>query len=823
MSSIESNGTDEYLVNTLKGMNHSSAGDEHPLFHGHHNDYLANMKAKRKTSADRFVDIFFWLAVVSVVALISILIASIVLSSRSNRLVPFTSFPKAFTLSDGTILRAIVTQPLNTKVKRPVIFELTNKRLEDANFGSAWNIAADFASRGLIVVQVNSRGVGSNLDSQRPNFPLSRRDIDDGVQLVELLSKLSGSNGEVGVFGLGSSATLALLIAQESPPNLKTVVALHAAESEFWQDAFPDGNFQPNLYKALTEQLATLPAYPNYAIDPTYWQHRFNISVVEPYIFTYLNHQTFDPFWRTLNVNPDLHPIKIPVYLIGGIYNQHKDSSLELYAKLTKNGSPKVKVVLGPFGYNWPDEAPYGSRFAARVDVASWFKQWLSDEDNGFMREPDVSMYYRNPYKPGPSVFNIVNNEPGANPIPTDMTGSWKYEGWPIEREQTLTFSPAIGRQYTLDYNAAYGFDIGSAWGPVTGSQTQSDAESGNIFMEMAPLDEQVLINGFPTFSLRVQSPLSDFVSWHVRLEDVAPDGTVTLVTGCSLNEAMLVGEGGFPSNRSMSEDWFNLPGKMHYTTWAFQKGHKIRFSVTNSAPGMTWSSTKFFQTKVLTLDGSQTVNSTSILLPTVTTRVGRAARTPRFTNVVVAAKQVESPDGFPYNRTFAINKAVVVVNPTTTSWFEAEGTYVNSNDVLFIGFVGQNITVVQAAGNGNGNEMNYQSHATHIIIRGISEDTHDDPPGLPSVYLHDLLHDLQMQYSYDLNNINGVQTNLAKNSRSIPNLALTHHQWVQVSTSTTIHSDEAKFYVTATRDAKNGLMDLPTQIATRSFDRRGH
>src|SRR5208282_11307 len=85
---------------------------------------------------------------------------------------------------------------------------------------------------------------------------------------------------------------------------------------------------------------------------------------------------------------------------------------------------------------------------------------------------------------------------------------------------------------------------------------------------------------GRPHALLRASAtaPLAD---WFARLSDVAPDGTVTQITGAGINGAQ---------RDSMSEPRDMEPGKvypldieMHLTSWVFPKGHRIRVAISNA------------------------------------------------------------------------------------------------------------------------------------------------------------------------------------------------------------------------------------------------
>jgi predicted acyl esterase len=100
--------------------------------------------------------------------------------------------------------------------------------------------------------------------------------------------------------------------------------------------------------------------------------------------------------------------------------------------------------------------------------------------------------------------------------------------------------------------------------------------------------------------------------NWIVRISDVAPDGTVTQVAGAGFNgthrysardpQALVPGE-----KMSIEVD-------MHFTSWVFPKGHRIRLAVANAQWPMLWP-TPYLMTTSLFLDGK---NGTFVDLPVV-------------------------------------------------------------------------------------------------------------------------------------------------------------------------------------------------------------
>jgi hypothetical protein len=132
-----------------------------------------------------------------------------------------------------------------------------------------------------------------------------------------------------------------------------------------------------------------------------------------------------------------------------------------------------------------------------------------------------------------------------------------------------------------------------------------------SLVYDTEPLEEDLEILGMPKVSLNA-SATAPLAHWFVRLSDVAPDGTVTLVAGAGLNGA----------HRDSAEKPSPLkPGRvygleidMHFTSWVFPKGHSIRLAVNNAQWPMIWP-TPYPMTTSLHLGGE---NPTRVVLPVV-------------------------------------------------------------------------------------------------------------------------------------------------------------------------------------------------------------
>jgi hypothetical protein len=216
------------------------------------------------------------------------------------------------------------------------------------------------------------------------------------------------------------------------------------------------------------------------------------------------------------------------------------------------------------------------------------------------------------------------------------VPGEWRNEnGWPptglrentfyLQSDHLLTgHVPAAGVHH-LKYVPSVGAEAGFWWGDLTADQRPVDAFS--LVYDSAPLTEEAAILGRPRAVLLASAaaPLAD---WFVRLSDVAPDGTVTLVTGAGLSGAQ---------RDSTTEPRDLDPGRiysleigLHFTSWVFPRGHRLRLAVSNALWPMIWP-TPYAMTTSLQLGGPQ---RSRLVLPIVPSKSSLPA--PSFLQPVV-------------------------------------------------------------------------------------------------------------------------------------------------------------------------------------------
>jgi hypothetical protein len=167
---------------------------------------------------------------------------------------------------------------------------------------------------------------------------------------------------------------------------------------------------------------------------------------------------------------------------------------------------------------------------------------------------------------------------------------------YPQDNHGLAATAPAAAT-HRLRYQPSIGVEAGGPvmwWGDVAPDQRGTDAFS--LVYDSAPLEQDVEILGFPHAVLAVAADAKR-ANWIARLSDVAPDGTVTQVTGAAMNGT---------HRESPREPKDLVPGEslelgieMHFTSWTFPKGHRIRLAVNNSQWPMLWPTPEAMTTEL--------------------------------------------------------------------------------------------------------------------------------------------------------------------------------------------------------------------------------
>ena len=482
------------------------------------------------------------------------------------------------TLPDGVRLAASLFVPADSSpdARLPVLLEYLPYR-KDESRSNRFGLFSYFVKQGYVVARVDMRGTGTS-EGMLIEYEYTDQEQEDGEIVIDWLSKQPWSNGNVGMFGVSWGAFNSIQMAMRNPPALKAILAHQGTDDIYRDDVhFMDGMMHVDSYEVGVDIANVLPRPPDYLIDDAYFTERFD---TKPWMMIFKNQQHDGPFWNRASLDTDYSRIKIPTFVMGGWYDGYRDS----VPRMLENLSAPVKGLIGPWAHTWPNDPYPMPGIEWRREAVRWFDHWLKGEDTGVMDEPRFAVYVRNWHPPG-----VVETAPGF----------WRWEdGWPVKRTKhtpmypqdnhTLSATPAENPSaHKLRYVPTVGVEAGgnvSWWGDFPYDQRGTDAYS--LAYDSAPLDKDTEILGFPRAVLNVSAD-APAANWFVRVSDISPDGTVTQVAGGGLKSA----------HRDSAEkpvalvpgEEFTLEYDLHFTSWIFPRGHRIRIAINNAMWPMIW------------------------------------------------------------------------------------------------------------------------------------------------------------------------------------------------------------------------------------------
>lgn len=504
-----------------------------------------------------------------------LLLFSLPLPSAGEALYDFRIEKESLIMKDGVGIALTFYRPVEKYrgERFPVVFEMLPYRKDDIFAMRDYSLYSYFVQRGIVMAKADVRGTGSS-DGMIPEKEYSEEEMSDALEIIDYLSRRPWSNGNVGMWGISWGGFNAIQVAMRKPPALKAILAADASDDLYHDDVhYIDGIFHVDEYELSIENDLILPRYPYYPIDESYFRDRFERY---PWFLTYKKHQSDGAFWRENSLRWRYDLLTIPSYLIGGLADGYRDS----IPRMLENVTAPVTAQMGPWNHAWPDDGIPGPVHEWRGEITDWWMQHLAGK-KGFSRN----------YPPF-EIFLREGDLPDAGLI--TASGRWVREQWPVAgtRWETLYLngSHSLGRKaagqatHELEYRPGAGVMGRYWWGEATGDMSGDDGAA--LVYDGEALRHDVGIIGIPRVRLRVSSS-APLAHWIVRLEDVFPDGRVALVTGAAQNGAQI---------SSREEPRQLEPGKiyditldLHFTTWTFKPGHRIRVAVSNAQFPMLW------------------------------------------------------------------------------------------------------------------------------------------------------------------------------------------------------------------------------------------
>jgi len=475
-------------------------------------------------------------------------------------------------MPDGIELAATLYLPPAGGARQvPALFEFLPYRKDDAMLARDYGLYAYMTKHGYAGARVDIRGTGRS-GGMLPAGEYTEQEQLDAEAAIAWLADQPWCTGTVGMWGISWGGFNAIQVALRKPPALKAIIAVDASDDMFHDDVhYIDGLLHLDEYALMIDHLNALPPAPDYPLDEDVLAARFDS---EPWLLSWLGQQQDGPYWRRASLRPDYGRLTVPAFLIGGWYDGYRDSIPRMVASCPA----PVKALIGPWNHTFPHNAVPGPAIEWRAEAARWWDHWLKGADTGLLAEPAVTVFVQHWHAPDPELTELPGHWRAESALPPERT---QYQTFYCRSDGKLADQPETGEATVqLRYVPSTGVEAGHWWGELTVDQRGADAFG--LTFDTAPLDAELEILGFPQVEIHGGSD-ADPLHWFARLCDVAPDGTVTLVTGGgratrpdALRDAAPASPGGMQLD-------------LHVTSWVFAPGHKVRLSLSNAMWPMIW------------------------------------------------------------------------------------------------------------------------------------------------------------------------------------------------------------------------------------------
>jgi putative CocE/NonD family hydrolase len=489
-------------------------------------------------------------------------------------------------MRDGVRLAANVFLPADGNGKLPAILERTP-------YGKGTAIAPNYAAfvdRGYAVVVEDVRG---RYESGGKFDPL-RQEPADGDDTLNWIARQSWSNGKVGMIGGSYRGIVQWKVALLNNPHLKAIFPVVSGYDDYRDRFYSTGGAMKLAHRLewMAENLQAPGYHPDFSkfilhlplrtadMAATGWPSQMYQEVAA--------HPAFDGFWRGISVKEQIARIKVPVFAVGGWYDNYVESDLEAFAALRRT-SGLNRVLIGPWPHNM--SVPFaGVDFGPEAGVPlrsmqmQWFDQWLMGKDSKLMSQPPVQIFVM-----GANKWREESEWPPAEARPRHLylesgghANSAEGDGGLAEHipghstEDHFVFDPrdpAPTRGGAVCCNPKV-----FPWGPM--DQRPVEQRADVLVYTTPPLKQDLEVIGPVEVVLYVATSAKD-TDFTAKLVDVLPDGYARNLTDGILRMRY---------RNSLEKPELLKPGAVYrvtvdagVTSNVFLKGHRLRVEISSS------------------------------------------------------------------------------------------------------------------------------------------------------------------------------------------------------------------------------------------------
>lgn len=390
-----------------------------------------------------------------------------------------------------------------------------------------------FAGHGYASIRVDMRGSGDSdgilYDEYLP------QEQEDALEVLDWIAAQPWSTGSVGMIGKSWGGFNGLQVAARRHPALKTIITLCSTDDRYADDVHYMGGCI--LASDMLWWASTMLAYNARPADPRIvgeeWREKWleRLEKTPPFVEEWMRHQRRDSYWKQGSVCENYADIDIPVFAVGGWADGYTNAIFRLLEGLP---GPK-KGLVGPWAHEYPEVAVPGPAIGFLQECLRWWDYWLKGKETGIMAEPMLRAWMQESVppetdydnRPGRWVAESVWPSPNTNPHHLWLNDMELSEQAPVQTQEIIVSSVQQHGLY-----AGVWCPFGQP-GDYASDQRLEDGLA--VTFTSKPLKAPLEILGFPEVIVELASNCPQALI-AVRLCDVAPDGSSTLITWGMLN-----------------------------------------------------------------------------------------------------------------------------------------------------------------------------------------------------------------------------------------------------------------------------------------------
>ena len=450
---------------------------------------------------------------------------------------------------------------------------------------------APFVERGYAVVVQDVRGRYASEGVFRP----LEQEPADGGDTLDWIARQPWSDGKIGMLGGSYLGIVQWKVAALNNPHLKAIFPSVSGCDDYLDRFYSPGGAMKLGQRLLwmSENLRAPHFHPDFAKFVLHLPLRTADVAATGQTSSMFQeavaHPAYDSFWKSISVRERLDKIRVPVFSVGGWFDNFVESDLLAFERL-RGHSGVHRILIGPWPHNMAaklDGVDFGpdSDVPMRAIQLQWFDQFLKGKDTPLLSQPPVRIFVM-----------------GVN--------RWREEReWPPRAHPQRFYLESRGRANTLAGDGQlrlrtpadqaspadrFVFDpqdpvptAGGAvccnpkvfpWGPH--DQRAVEQRRDVLVYTTAPLPGDVEVVGPVRVVLYAATSARD-TDFTAKLVDVLPDGRAQNLTDGILR---------LRYRQSLEKPELARPGEIYKFTIdagvtgnVFQKGHRIRIEVSSS------------------------------------------------------------------------------------------------------------------------------------------------------------------------------------------------------------------------------------------------